>query len=184
MGFKILQRSTSSKKFKYLLLCFFAVAAIQKVYAIEAHEYEIKATYLYNFAKFIDWAEEKTITPINLCVMGNEPLKNSLDKLAKDKFVKNRPLQVRGLNSYNEIKSCHIVFISEPESKKQAEVLKLISLEKILSVSDSSHFIDNGGQIQFFEEQDKLRFEINLASVNQAGLKIDARVLNIAKIRR
>lgn len=188
MEFQILQKSSSStlsSMSKYLLLCLFAVLAIQKVFAIEAQEYEIKATYIYNFAKFIDWPEEKTnITPIVLCVMGKEPLRSSLDKLAKDKFVKKRPLQVRGLNSFNDIKSCHVVFIGEVEGKKQIEILKKINLEKILSVSDSLNFLDNGGHIQFFEEENKLKFEISLASLNQAGLKIDARVLNIAKIRR
>lgn len=170
---------------KTLLISTLSILMVQKVLAIEALAYEIKATYLFNFAKFIDWPVGKLEKdPISLCVMGKESVKISLEKLALGKFIKNRPLEVRQLDSINEIKSCHILFIGAAESKNLPEILRKIRFEKVLSVGDTSDFIEQGGQVQFFVKEDKIAFEVNLPALEQAGLKIDARVLNIAKVRR
>lgn len=155
------------------------------MWAVEALEYEIKATYLYNFAKFIDWPNGKFEKyPIYLCVMGQESMVSSLKKLTKDKVVKNRPLEIRQLNSLDEIRSCHILFIGAVATKNLPEILRKLRLEKILCVGDIPDFIEHGGQIQFFVKENKVGFEINLPAVELTGLKIDARVLNIAKVRR
>lgn len=171
--------------FKCFLISILAILIVQKAWAVEALEYEIKATYLYNFAKFIEWPDGKFEKyPIYLCVMGQESMVSNLKKLAKDKFVKNRPLEIRQTNSLDEARSCHILFIGAVETKNLPEILRKLRLEKILSVGDIPDFIEHGGQIQFFVKENKVGFEINLPAVELTGLKIDARVLNIAKVRR
>ncbi|MDD4975689.1 MAG: YfiR family protein [Bacteriovorax sp.] len=170
---------------KHFLISTLAILIVQMAWAVEALEHEIKATYLYNFAKFIDWPEGKLEKdPIYLCIMGKESLKSSLERLAMGKSIKNRPLHVRQLDSIDEIKSCHILFIGAAASKNLPEILRKLRFEKVLCVGDTPDFIEQGGQIQFFVNENKVGFEVNLPAVKQAGLKIDARVLNIAKVRR
>jgi hypothetical protein len=151
----------------------------------EAHESEIKATYIYNFAKFTEWAAGKTENdPINLCIMGKGSLNGNLEKLVVGKTVKNRPLLVRHISPSDEFNFCHILFITFPESDEVLNVIKKLGSKKILSVSDYSEFIELGGQIRFFVAESKVKIEINLPSLEKAGIKIDARVLNIAKIKK
>lgn len=160
--------------------------ASQRAFGVEASEYEIKATFLYNFAKFTNWPPDKLAAhdSFSICVIGKDPFQGSLKQLAKGKVIKDHELQIRSLSSFEDVKSCHVLFIAQSENKNISEILKKIQSSRILSVAESTDFLQQGGHIQFFVKEDKVGFEVNLPALEREGLKIDARVLNIAKVRR
>jgi hypothetical protein len=173
------------KLINFFVLIVTAALTMNLVYGVEALEHEIKATYLYNFAKFIDWPPGKSESePVYLCVMDKDFLKKNLEVLTKDKSVKNRPLQVRLLDSPDEIKDCHVLYVGKDDIKKFPNIKQRLNSKSLLSVGEAPDFINYGGQIQFFVENNNVSFEIDLPGISKSGLKLDARVLNIAKVRR
>lgn len=154
--------------------------------AVEALEHEIKATFLYNFAKFTDWTEVKADTGkvLTICILGEDSFKANLESLIRGKTIKSRPVEVRQLKSLEPIQECRVLFVSGAENKNFLKNRKSLPAQNLLTVGEDSDFIAGGGQIQFFLEEDKVKFEIDLPAVEKSGMKIDARVLNIAKIRR
>lgn len=173
------------KLIQSVLFIITTVLTINSGFGVEALEHEIKATYLYNFAKFIDWPVGNfDKDPIYFCVMDKNSLKKSLELLTRGKSIKNRPLQVLFLASANEIKGCHVLYVSNEIIKKFPDIKKDLRLRDLLSVGEAPDFIDFGGQIQFYIENNNVSFEIDLSAIKRSGLKLDARVLNIAKVRK
>jgi hypothetical protein len=155
-------------------------------FAVEALESQIKATFLYNFAKFTEWSPEKGAAlpkSLTICLLGEDPFHGNLNNLIKGKSVKNRPIEVRLIESLSAGKDCELLFVSDAETQNFAKNKQVLQARHILTVGESMNFIDVGGQIQFFVEDNKVRFEVDVAAVERAGMKIDARVLKIAKIR-
>lgn len=157
-----------------------------RIRAVEALEHEIKATYLYNFAKFTEWPVGKRPAgaPLIICIFGGDPFRGSLAKLTRGKSIETHPLAVQHLSSLENVRNCDILFVSAMESKNFQKQRAALPLQSTLIVGETADFLENGGQIQFFIEESKVRFAVHLPAVEKAGLKIDARVLNIAKIRK
>lgn len=154
-------------------------------WSIEAPEYQIKAVYLYNFCKFTEWPTT-TPQPLFVCVVGNDPFKGSFDRLVAGKSIKNRPLKVRHLENLRELDRCDVYYLSGTSAKSMVdETLRSALAKGALSIGDTPDFIEQGGQVRLYKESGKIIFDVNLAALEKAGLKIDARVLNLAKrVRR
>jgi len=171
-------------RFNFIFLILMGLSVL--AWGVEALEHEIKATYLYNFAKFTEWPISKLPqgAPLVICILGDDPFKGSLANLVRGKSIESHPLEVRHLGPLETTSSCGILFVGAGQSKNFQKIQASLPSHSTLMVGEASDFLQNGGQIQFFIEASKVRFEINLAAVEKAGLKIDARVLNIAKIRK
>jgi hypothetical protein len=149
--------------------------------------YEVMAAFLYNFAKFVDWTPEAlpdSLKTINIGILGDDPFEGYLQQITIDKFVKNRKLIVKNIRNINEIKLCHILFISQGEQSRLARILKRVEKLNILTVSDIDKFAQYGGMINFIVREDKVRFIINVDAVAAANLKISSKLLNLAEIFR
>ncbi len=143
-------------------------------------EYRIKAAFLYNFTSFVTWPEEFSgKTGFTLCVFGNDPLGNLLDKLA-GKSVKNTQLVVRRLQSLALLDECQLVFISEMSSDQLDPALALLHELPVLTVSDTRGFTERGGIIEFRIIENKVRFDINNNAAESAGLNISSKLLSLA----
>lgn len=155
------------------------------VWGVEALEQEIKATYLYNFAKFVDWPPGKSkYDPLVICVTQKSPVRSSLEFLAKNKSIKERPLQVHLVDKARSVNECNILYLTTEDIKSLPGIKQKLSSKDLLSVGEAPNFLTLGGQVQFFIEKDKVGFEFNLSAVERAGLKVDARVLNLARVRQ
>lgn len=152
-----------------------------------AGEYQLKAAFLYNFAKFVDWppkAFPSPGTPISLCVLGADPFGADLERTIKNETVGGRPFVIRRFDTVQESGGCHILFISLSEKDRLGRVLAPLRNLPVLTVSEWSDFTQTGGIINFVVEDNKIRFQINLAAAEQAGLKISSQLLKLAKIVR
>lgn len=147
-------------------------------------EYQIKAAFLYNFGKFIDWptdAPANASTSIILCVLGEDPFGFALDAL-EGKAVNDRTLTIKRLVEPRSLDACHILFISPSERARMTQILGHLKRVSILTVGDIEGFTHRGGIINFTIKKNKVRFEINVDAAKQADLRISSKLLKLAEI--
>jgi hypothetical protein len=159
------------------------ILRVVSVQAADLPEYQVKAAMLYNVSRFVEWPENKTDRPIQLCVIGKSPFGAALDSL-QDKLVHGRQLKVRRISSIDEIGSCQILFISSSERRNLAAILGNGELAGVLTVSDIDRFAATGGTIGLFEVDGKMKIEVNLEAARQSQLKIGAQLLKLTRIVR
>ena len=141
-------------------------------------EYKVKAGYLYNFTKFITWPVDNAET-FNLCILGKDPFVELIDPI-EQRSVMGRPIKVFRFDSLGSIDHephCHILFISSSIKNTSALVR---NFDDTLVVGESGEFIEQGGMIGFVNKQGKIKLQINLQTINQNGLKISAKLLEVA----
>jgi len=149
-------------------------------------EYEVKAAFIYNFLKFIDWPDGAFAgrsDTVNLCVLGDDPFGTALNSI-EEETVKDKKIITKHYNKFIDLKKCHILFICSSERKQLTEILDTLKGMNILTVSDTKGFAQQGVVINFYIEEDKVRFEINQDAANRSGLKISSKLLSLAKIVR
>lgn len=145
---------------------------------------QVKAAFVYNFAKFVDWPPQEfssATTPIVIGLWGNDPFNHDLENAVKNKRVDTHPLSVRYLKSLDELKTCQIVFISASETRRWPEILRAVDSASVLTITENSdRFLAAGGMINLFRDEDKFRFEINDTAARRSGLKLSSRLLQLA----
>jgi hypothetical protein len=152
-----------------------------------ATEYQVKAAFLYNFARFIDWtpkAFQDTNASFIFCVFGEDYFGADLDRVVSGKSVNAREIVVRRLKALQGLESCHIAFISSSETNRLPQVLRAIKNTAVLTVGEIEGFAQQGGIINFTVEDNKVRFEINVDNAERSGLKISSRLLKVARVIR
>lgn len=146
-------------------------------------EYQIKAAFLFNFTKFVEWPAkafaEKT-SPIVIGVLGEDPFHEDLARTIRDKTVDNHPLVFKEFLSPADATNCHILFISTSEKKRLAEILESLKGTSTLTVGEMEQFTETGGMINFFLAGTKIRFQINQDAATRAGLKISSKLMSLA----
>ena len=148
-------------------------------------EYEIKAAFIYKFTKFIDWpaqAFSDPSDPFSIGILGKDPFSNILEQTFMGKTVNGREWIVKRSNSVEELKKCHILFISSSEKKRLAEIIEVIKFANILTIGDMDQFAESGGIIGLNEQDKKISIEINVEAAKQAGLTISSKLLILGKI--
>ena len=150
----------------------------------QAREYKIKAAFMYNFFKFIDWPEtplSDTPDTITICILGKDPFGDIFAPI-EGKSVKNKKLVIKRVSSPGEIGSCHILFICPSEQERLGAILAATCGNSILTVSDIKDFARQGGMVGFTSEENTVRFAINLKAAERAGLKISSKLLEMATV--
>lgn len=147
-------------------------------------EYQVKAAFLYHFAQFVDWPAEAfkdANSPITYCTIGEDPFQGALDASLDGKTLGPRRLRVQHLKRPGGLDGCQVLFIGNEEKTSIANKLASLEEKPVLTVGESEHFAEDGGMIGFCLEDNKVRFEINLAAAEHAKLKISARLLTLAR---
>ena len=150
-----------------------------------SREYQVKAVFLFNFAQFVEWppaAFASANSPIVIGVLGENPFGAYLDETVRDEKVNNRPLEVQHYRHVEEIKTCHILFISASETDKYEQILARLQERSILTVGETDGFATRGGMIRFLTEQNRIRLRVNVGAAKAAGLTISSQLLRAAKI--
>jgi hypothetical protein len=152
----------------------------------EYQEYQVKAAFLYNFAKFVEWPAESfkdAQAPLILGILGKDPFGESLDRL-RDQNIQGRKLLIKRSDKVEDLAKCHILFISAAEKEHLSAILKITRDWHVLTVGDTKGLIQSGVIINFIIIEKKIRFEINTDAAQRAGLKISAQLLKLAKIHK
>jgi hypothetical protein len=156
--------------------------------ASDSSEYLIKAGFIYNFAKFVEWpsaAFPQPDSPIMIGVLGTDPFGSVLDRLVEDKKIGPRGFVVKRYKwgkDLKDLKECKILFVSASEKGHIDEIVQAVKGLPILTVGETPGFAERGGVIRFTLEDNRVRFEINVDAAHQADLTISSRLLTLAKI--
>lgn len=153
------------------------------VRADDNKEYLVKAAFIYNFVKFVEWPDGKAISKqsnIDICVVGNSPLSETGNVFKAASTAKLTLSLVNERNWSNAHNHCHIVFISASEEDKLSEILAAMKGQPVLMVSDIDNFAAKGGMIGFVTNDNKIKIVINAKAISTAGLRVDAQLLEIA----
>jgi len=167
---------------KYLLLILVSISWCGLVHADLNREYQLKAAYLLNFARFIYWPEEKFATAeyFNICVVGDNPFGDSLDQLSNKK-IKNKKIKITYQKEYIEENQCHIIYVGKTKDSAYKEVIRKIGNKTALTVSDLDGFTSNGGMIGFVRVKNKIKFEINVDKSIKSNIKYRSQLLEVAE---
>jgi YfiR/HmsC-like len=148
-----------------------------------ATEYEVKAAYLLNFGKFIQWPSTAA-TPVadkfSICVLGDDPFGQVLDSTVRDEKISGKPVSARRIARSQDATGCQVLFISRSQEKQVRRLLPALNKAGILTVSDMPGFLDHEGMIQFTLVGNRVRFEVNLDSVQSGGLTLSSELLKVA----
>lgn len=148
-------------------------------------EYQLKALYLYNFTKFTDWPDSAFASadaPIVIAIVGEDPFGKTLDELVDHDIVRGHPLVVKRLRAGDDPRGCQILFICRDVKNKLPALLQNLKGSPVLTVGDFTDFADQGGMVNLVLAQENVKCEINRASAEEAGLKISAKLLRLARI--
>ena len=148
-----------------------------------APEYQVKAAWLLNFTRFIDWPREsfaKPGDPIVVGVVGKDPFGAHLENAFAGKTVQGRPVLIKRLTADQNLKPCHLVFLSTAEKKRHRELLDRLKHAPILTVGEADDFLEQGGVISFARKEGNVRFVINVDAAQAARIKVSAKLLGVA----
>jgi hypothetical protein len=147
-------------------------------------QYKIKAGFLYNFTRFVEWPEEAFAddhSPICLCILGKDPFGDTLDAI-QARTAQGRRVVINRSQKIEDLPKCHILFISKSEGKNVEKILAQVKGWNVLTVGDMEGFAKRGGIINFIMVEGRVRFEINTDASDRAGLKIRSKLLKLADI--
>jgi hypothetical protein len=145
-------------------------------------EYKVKAAFLFNFAKFVEWPERQRDTEsVTIGVVGFDPFGENLDQAVRDKMVGSKSIAIRRFVGLEQMEPCDILFISRSESSRLDEILTALDGTATLTVGEDDEFVRKGGIIRFFTQESKIRFEINLDAAEYEGLRLSSRLLQVAR---
>jgi hypothetical protein len=149
-------------------------------------EYLLKAEFMERFTHFVDWPPEAFPNhdqPFVFCVVGESPISPYVERLARDRRVKDRRAEVRHLRAHQDLSGCHILLIGPDERPHLRSILARIANHPVLTVADAEGFGREGVLINFYiSDDDRVRFEISSNEVKRSPLKISAQLLRLARV--
>lgn len=148
-----------------------------------AEEYEIKAVYLFNLGHFIRWKDEITAQNFEICVFGENPFGVNLDYISnKEKLIQNHAVSLKYLSKPEDIHDCHVLFISRSAESQFASLFAALKNKPILTVGDTERFVLEGGMVQFYAREGKIRLMIDPQTLEESGLKPSSHLMGIAQL--
>jgi len=177
------------RRFFYCLLIMLLLsvtAGISDIYAGDPKpgEYQVKAAFLYNFAKFVEWPADafaQKSDSMNLCILGDDPFGSDLNTI-QGEIIGNRRLSIKHVKTTQPLRECHILFVCNSEKKQLPKIVNTLKGASVLLVGDTDGFAQQNIIINFYLEEDKVRFEINADAAKLARLNISSKLLKLAKI--
>jgi hypothetical protein len=146
-------------------------------------EYKVKAAYLYNLLLFVRWPESGSSddlrSPVRVCLLGRDPFGDAIDPIVQRKVGK-RPIALLRLADHRDTSGCHLVFVGSSEKARLSRLLRALRDNNVLSVGDMEGFARRGGMVGLVLKGGKVRLEINRTAAREAGLRLSAKLLEVA----
>jgi hypothetical protein len=192
VAFLNLRRSSRLLALPAALLALLALLAPRGLEAEEAGtpvapvEYQVKAAFLFNFTKFVEWPDDvfPENGPLRLCIVGADPFGASLENIVRGEAVNGRPLTIDRNRQLTDLSACHLLFVSRSERGRLREIFEAVHGDSVLTVGDSPGFLAAGGMIELTLEGSKVRFAIDREKAERSRLKISSKLLRLAVNQR
>lgn len=148
-------------------------------------EYQVKAAFLYNFAKFVEWPPrsfKSASQSIAICILGENAFSPSLEQAVAGKVIEGRGFVVRQISNTQQAARCQILFVSASERTRSRSILDDLKSSGVLTVGETDGFAGQGGVINFKLADDRVRIEINLQAAEREQIRISSKLLSLAQI--
>lgn len=183
------RRFSIEKQIRGFLCLSLLTALVQPLPASRApeerlNEYQAKASFLAAFPKFVEWPPDAFAaeqSPLLLCVFGDFSFGASLAAATRGTSIRGRLVEVRWARKEQDLRACHILFVSRSEGKRYGSIFKSIQGANVLTVGETPDFLASGGAIDFLFTEDKLQFEVNMGAASDAHLRISSNMLALAR---
>jgi hypothetical protein len=179
------RRETSALLVRWWTLLVFLAMPVAPLRAQDApgpSEHRVKAVFLVNFLKYVEWPAHDTNARLQIAHVGLDEFGDDLSSLVKSKTVDGRDVMLKHSDVKRDWRECHVLFISSSEKRRLPEILASVKGRPVLTVGESEDFLERGGMINFAVKGKNVRLEINLVAAEAAGLKISSRLLAIADV--
>jgi hypothetical protein len=146
-------------------------------------EYQTKAAFLFNFAKFVDWPPHKfnePDSPLIIGIVGSDPFGGLLDEAVQGRQINDHSVLILHIETLEELRKCHMIFVCRSEAERLGPILSEVRGDNVLTVGETDKFISKGGIINFVMVGDTVRFQINDSAARHAGLKISSKLSSLA----
>jgi hypothetical protein len=153
--------------------------------AQQMSEIQVKAAYLFSFAKFVKWPPEilpAPSDPIRLCILNDVSFQTQLDLIARNKSIDGHPILVILVQDIEQSRRCHELFISSTAKHNPLPILESLRGTTVLTVGETDGFVEGGGIINFIVQDDRVHFQVNQKAANQAGIRMSSQLLSLAKL--
>lgn len=143
-------------------------------------EVRVKAAYIYNFARFVEWPARPGAGPLRIGILGKGDLERPLQEVIRGKTANGRSLEVSRVSAVTEADCCEILVIERSESRNVKDVAKALTGKPVLTVCDEENCFRDGAMIAFLIVDESVRFQINQDAAAHAGLTISSQLLKVA----
>ncbi len=148
----------------------------------EFDEYEVKAAFLGNFLKFIDWPKkDREGSNYRICIYGSDPFGQYTENIETTK-IRGKPVQVKRLSALKAVNECSVLFISSSERRRVSSVLDAVRDLDVVTVGDTEGYAKQGVMFNFYIEASKVKFEINLASIKRSRIYVSSQLLKLGRM--
>jgi hypothetical protein len=150
-------------------------------------EQEVKASFIYTVAKFVDWPESAFAAPdapMIFEILGDDPVGDALERVVEGKSVKGHPVAVLRAANLDEWTRCHVLIVGRSEGAHLPEILARLRGSNVLTVSESDHFAREGGVMELLLDQNMVRFEVNVDAASRSSLEISSKILRLGRVVR
>ncbi len=171
-------RSHLLKRLTGLLLALSTMLPSSLSFGEVASESQLKAAYLINFLKYIEWPVAKST--VTICLFGRDSLGPYLAPY-EGRSIAGKELRIRRINSPDQLADCQELFVPDTEDARFAAILRWADKQAILTVSDGEYFARDGGSISLIRQDGRLQFDINAEAMGRAGLKPSSQMMRLAR---
>jgi hypothetical protein len=149
----------------------------------DSREDSVKAAFLYNFTKFVDWPDSafaQPSTPFVVCVFADSHFRKELEGILHNEQVRGRSITVAPAG-VEDLRGCHLAYFAQAEQERQAKLLDAVKRSPVLTVGEGRRFLEQGGLIAFMLENDRVRFAVSKRGADAAGLNVSSKLLRVAR---
>jgi len=178
-----------NRAFRFLILAAVLLGTFPRAgysQEVKYNEYQVKAAFIYNVSSFIEWPEMSPAggaIPKELCVLGTDPMGPNLESF-RGKALRGTELTVTRIGSLKTVRDCRILYVAISEKDHLDDVIEALAGSPVLTISDIEDGARQGVMINFYLEEEMVRFEINIEAMRRAGLNASAKLLKLARIVR
>lgn len=143
-------------------------------------EYQVKAAFLLNFARYADWPSQAD-RPLTVCLVGENPIQEEMAARLRGKEVRGRPVEARVVAREAQLQGCNLLYVPRDSGRAAAALIEAVKDDPVLTVGESKEFLAHGGSILFFLQDGKVRFRIDQRAVERTGIRISSRLMALSR---
>lgn len=146
-------------------------------------EHEVRALYLYNFTKYLEWPASNTAsnTPFVFGFLGECPVREALQRVVESRSVGNRPVIIQGFTNVTDLAACDVLYVRQEDMTRWDRIRQMLGNKPVLTVGEQNGFLNGGGMIEFVRRDIHVRFRVNAPVLRQSGLTVSSKLLAIAE---